>query len=187
VHRHGWRRRRPAVPRAAKKAARQRQRYLAQKALRPPPRRGLKARDPQGEAMAATLCERASALSQAALLRALARRDAEADARVLAILARALRDIAGIAALAEPERVRGSKAVKMKTASMAEARRETPQRNEASTRAQAGLPLSADMETPAAWPPVPPPPVVEEAPLSDADRRINAIAARFYARRTGDR
>jgi len=190
IRRHGWRRRRPAVPRDANKAARQRQRYLAQKALRPPPRRGLKACDPQGEAMAAELCQRASALSQAALVRALARRDAEADARVLSILARALRDIA---ALAQPQQGRGEKPRNTSASGMGKARPMIESRSEQSARngTLARVPTAnvprIPLVTLVASRPVTPPPVAEEAPLSDTDRRINAIAAEFYARRGGNR
>jgi hypothetical protein len=61
-----------------------------------PHRCGLKALDPEGEAQALSACARAAELSDRALARAIARRDGEADARTLALVVRALRDLAAI-------------------------------------------------------------------------------------------
>jgi AcrR family transcriptional regulator len=179
IRKQGWRRRRPSTPRDPKKAERQRQRRAAAKAALPPRPRGLKARDPQGEAVAVALCERASELSQAAQSRALARRDAEADVRVLSILARALRELAGVRGAPKARR-----AVRPRepAGDIDKMRRELAQRIDDRVRERAAVAASAL--------PVPPvddvAPVEDEAPLSEADRRINAVAARFYATRGGD-
>jgi hypothetical protein len=93
IRKHRWRRRRSDVPRDPAKSERQRRRYQALKALRPAAPRGLKARDPDGQARALALAERATALSGAALARALARQETEAKARILAIMTQALRDL----------------------------------------------------------------------------------------------
>jgi hypothetical protein len=61
---------------------------------RPPAPRGLKARDPAAHARALGAAKRAGALSGVALSRAIARQDAEAKARMLALLTQALRDVA---------------------------------------------------------------------------------------------
>jgi hypothetical protein len=108
IRRQGWRRRRSAVPRDPAKSERQKQRYRAMKALQPPALRGLKARDPDGQAQAHALAERAAVLSGAALSRALARQEAEAKARILSLMARALRDLA-IANGERPKRARDTK------------------------------------------------------------------------------
>ena len=78
------------------------------KAMRPAAPRGLKARDPDGQAQALARAERASALSGAALSRAMARQEAEAKARILSLMTRALRDLA-IANGERPKRARGVK------------------------------------------------------------------------------
>jgi hypothetical protein len=104
VRKQGWRRRRSAVPRDPARAARQRQRRLALKASRPSTPRGLKARDPKGQALALAAAERAGALAGAALARAVHRQDAEARARMLAMLGRALRDLAVVAGEAPAKR-----------------------------------------------------------------------------------
>jgi len=96
VHKQGWRRRRSSVPRDPARSARQRARYRAWKASQPQKPRGLKARDPQGQAAALATAEQAGALAGAALARAIARQDAEARARMLALLVRALRDLAAV-------------------------------------------------------------------------------------------
>ena len=106
VHKQGWRRRRSDVPRDLAKSERQRRRYRELKALRPAAPRGLKARDPDGQAQALAALERAAALSGAALSRALARQETEAKARMLSLLTQALRDLA-IANGDRPKRSRG--------------------------------------------------------------------------------
>ena len=58
---------------------------------------GLKALDPQGAASAIVACEQASALAHEAFARALAFNDAERQARIFALLVRAMRDLAMIA------------------------------------------------------------------------------------------
>jgi hypothetical protein len=94
IRKHRWRRRRSAEPRDPAKSERQRRRYRELKALRATVPGGLKARDPDGQARALAAVSRAGALSGAALSRALARQDAEARARMLAMLTQALRDLA---------------------------------------------------------------------------------------------
>ena len=94
VRRQGWLRRRALVSRDKAKSERQRLRYQALKAARPPAPRGLKARDPDGQAHALAKVDRAAALAGAALSRALARQDAESRARTLTMLGRAVRDVA---------------------------------------------------------------------------------------------
>jgi hypothetical protein len=93
VHKQGWRRRRSSVPRDPAKSERQRGRYQALMALRGAAPGGLQARDPDGQARALASAERATALSGAALARALARQETEAKARILAIMTQALRDL----------------------------------------------------------------------------------------------
>jgi hypothetical protein len=66
----------------------------------------LKARDPDGQARALAQAERAGALAGAALARAIQRQDAEAKARMLSLLTRALRDLA-LARDAKVKRTRG--------------------------------------------------------------------------------
>jgi hypothetical protein len=105
IRKHRWRRRRSDVPRDPAKSERQRRRYQALKALRPAAPRGLKARDPDGQARALALTERATALSGAALSRALARQETEAKARILAIMTQALRNLR--AADVKAKRTRG--------------------------------------------------------------------------------
>jgi hypothetical protein len=157
VRRQGWRRRRSAVARDQAKAQRQRQRYLARKALRPPRPRGLKARDPAGEAQALAAARQAAALAGAALGQAIARQDAEARARMLAILTGALRALRAADGGA-PRPARGAR---------------KPRKPAADWQPMKVSPL------PRFAPPAP-------EPLSDKDRRINEIAARFYARRGGE-
>jgi hypothetical protein len=108
IRKQRWRRRRAAVPRDRAKSERRKQRYRAMKASQPAVPRGLKARDPDGQAQALARAERASALSGAALSRALARQEAEAKARVLSLMTRALRDLA-IANGERPKRARDMK------------------------------------------------------------------------------
>ena len=179
IRKQGWRRRRSSRPRDPKKAERQRQRRAAAKAALPPRPRGLKARDPAGQAAAVALCERASELSQAAYSRALARRDAEADARVLAIVVRALRELAGVRGAPKARR-----AVRPRepAGDIDKMRRELAQRIDDRVRERAAVAAPA-VAAPPADAAVP---VADAAPLSDLDRRINAIAARFYAKRGGD-
>jgi hypothetical protein len=93
VHKQGWTRRRSSVPRDPAKSARQRARYRAKKALQPPAPRGLKARDPAGQVEALAAAERAGALAGVALARAIARQDGEAQARMLALMTRALHEL----------------------------------------------------------------------------------------------
>jgi hypothetical protein len=64
--------------------------------------RGLKALDPDGEAAALAQCRRAAALSVEAAGRTRALREALSGARILAIVAGMLRDIAAIEAAGEP-------------------------------------------------------------------------------------
>jgi hypothetical protein len=78
IRKHRWRRRRSDVPRDLAKSERQKARYRALKVLRPAAPRGLKARDPDGQALALAAAERAGALSGAALSWALARQETEA-------------------------------------------------------------------------------------------------------------
>jgi hypothetical protein len=94
VQARGWRRRRSAVPRDGAKSARQRARYVAEKALRAPMPRGLKARDVDGQARALVAARRAAELAGEALAKAIARQDAEAQTRMLVMVARAMRDLA---------------------------------------------------------------------------------------------
>jgi hypothetical protein len=94
VHAQGWRRRRANVPRDPAKSARQRARVRAAKAARPALPRGLKARDPEGQARALAGAQRAAALAGVALAKAIARQDAEAQTRMLTLTARAMRDLA---------------------------------------------------------------------------------------------
>ena len=110
VHKHQWRRRRSDVPRDPAKSARQKRRYRELKALRGAAPRGLKARDPDGQARALGLAERATALSGAALARALARQETEAKARILSIMTQALRALRaadGAKAKVKAKRTRG--------------------------------------------------------------------------------
>jgi hypothetical protein len=94
VHARGWRRRRSSVPRDPKKSARQKARYRAATALRNASPRGLKARDPDGQARALGAARRAAELAGEALAKAIARQDAESQTRMLTMMARAMRDIA---------------------------------------------------------------------------------------------
>lgn len=94
VHARGWRRRRSSVPRDGAKSARQRARYVAAKSLRPPMSRGLKARDPAGQARALEGARRAAELAGEALAKAIARQDAESQTRMLVMVERAMRDLA---------------------------------------------------------------------------------------------
>jgi len=94
VHAKGWRRRRSGVPRDAGKSERQKARYRARRAPQPPMSRGLKARDPDGQARALAQAQRAATVAGAALAKAIARQDAEAQTRMLTLMARAMRDIA---------------------------------------------------------------------------------------------
>jgi hypothetical protein len=94
IRKHRWRRRRASVPRDLAKSERQKTRYRARVALRPPRPRGLKARDPAGQARALAGAQRAAALAGAALSKAIARQDAEAQTRMLTLVARAMRDLA---------------------------------------------------------------------------------------------
>ena len=107
MHKQGWRRRRSDVPRDPAKSERQRRRYQELKVLRPAAPRGLKARDPDGQARALALAERATALSGAALARALARQETEAKARILAIMTQALRDLRAANDAVTAKRTRG--------------------------------------------------------------------------------
>ena len=111
IRKQRWRRRRSAVPRDPAKSERRKRRYRAMKAMQQAAPRGLKARDPDGQAQALARAERASALSGAALSRALARQEAEAKARILSLMTRALRDLA-IANGERPKRARAVKEVK---------------------------------------------------------------------------
>jgi len=175
VHKYGWRRRRADEPRDKAKAERQRRRYQARKASRPQALRGLKARDPQGQARALAAVDRAAALSGVALTRALARRDAEADARTLAILVRTLRELAAIEGAGEAAARKPDNGADV-------TRRELKRRIETLMRDRAARPpqpLPEPMPAQSAPPPTP----YDDEPLSEQDRRINAIAARFYARR----
>jgi hypothetical protein len=94
VHAQGWTRRRASVPRDGAKSERQKARYRERSALLPPRPRGLKARDPEGQARALVEAKRAAALAGAALAKAIARQDAESQARTLTLAARAMRDLA---------------------------------------------------------------------------------------------
>jgi hypothetical protein len=94
VHARGWRRRRSGVPRDGARSERQRARVVAAKNLRAPMTRGLKARDPDGQARALVAARRAAVLAGAALAKAIARQDAESQTRMLTMMARAMRDIA---------------------------------------------------------------------------------------------
>jgi hypothetical protein len=94
VHARGWRRRRSGVPRDGARSERQRARVVAAKNLRAPMTRGLKARDPDGQARALVAARRAAVLAGAALAKAIARQDAESQTRMLTMLARAMRDLA---------------------------------------------------------------------------------------------
>lgn len=105
VNGKGWKRRRSAVPRDLAKSERQKRRYRERMALLPQRPRGLKARDPEGQGSALAAAERAGALAGAALAKAIARQDAEAQARMLALLTRALRDLAIAKGLVEPKPV----------------------------------------------------------------------------------
>jgi hypothetical protein len=98
VHKQGWRRRRSSAPRDLAKSERQRERYRQRKAKEPAAPRGLKARDPDGQALALVGAGRAAALSGAALSWALMRQDAEAQARMLGLLTQALRTLAAVEA-----------------------------------------------------------------------------------------
>ena len=136
-------------------------------------------RDPRGEAAAVALCERAFELSQAAQSRALARRDAEADAYVLSILARALRDMAQVKGIIEPARrqkpANDMKANDIKVRQRA-VERQVAALSHASTAAKAAK--RASLPPPAGKKPLP-----GNAALGEQDRRIDAVAARFYAKR----
>jgi hypothetical protein len=63
-------------------------------ALWPPRPRGVKARDPVGQARALAEAKRAAALAGSALAKAIARQDAESQTRMLTLMARAMRDLA---------------------------------------------------------------------------------------------
>lgn len=104
VNGKGWTRRRASVPSDLAKSERQKARYRAMRALSPARPRGLKASDPEGQARALAAAERAGALAGAALAKAIARQDAEAQARMLAMLTRAMRDLALARGLIEKRR-----------------------------------------------------------------------------------
>ena len=115
----------------------------------------------------------AAATAEAAHRSAAARlsnRAAEADARTLSILVRALRDIAGLEGAAKPAKL------KPPAGDIDKMRRELTRRIDDRVRERAAEAAPADAAVP----------VADAAPLSDLDRRINAIAARFYAKRGGD-
>jgi hypothetical protein len=120
----------------------------------------------------------AAATAEAAHRSAAARlsnRAAEADARTLSIMVGVLRDLAAIGGASE--------AAARKPDDGADAmRRELARRIETMVRDRAALspqPPPAPMPAQSAPPPAP---HVDE-PLSEQDRRINAIAARFYAQK----
>ncbi len=94
VHKRGWRRRRSAVPRDPAKSERQRRRYQARKAMRPPRPNGLRARDPDGAAVAEAVCREAADHASAALSQASAEAAARRALRVLDLLEGALGDFA---------------------------------------------------------------------------------------------
>jgi hypothetical protein len=110
-------------------------------------------------------------MSDAALARAIARRDAEANVCILAIMARCAiwRD-------------RGAVSGEESPADPAEA-------GYRSTAAEIARRVKLDGR-PAARAshpqPAPLPSLVDDEPLTEQDRRINAIAERFYARREGN-
>ena len=85
VNSKGWKRRRASVPRDAAKSERQKRRYREQMALQAARPRGLKARDPAGQATALTAAKRAGTLAGPALAKAIARQDAESQARMMAL------------------------------------------------------------------------------------------------------
>jgi len=175
VNQHGWRRRRATEARNPVRAQAQRMRRQALKAARPAAPRGLKARDPEGQARALAACEQAVAMSDVALARALARRDAEANARILAIMVRAMRDLAAIEGAASGEESPAAPLRKQDT---------DPSPQEIARRVKL---LVDDQAGRASRPrPAPPPSLVDDEPLTEQDRRINAIAERFYARREGN-
>ena len=109
VRRQGWRRRRALVPRDKAKSERQRLRYQALKAARPAAPRGLKARDPDGQAVALAAARRAGELAGAALAKAIARQDAESRARTLTMLGHALRDVAIANGVVKAKRLKAQK------------------------------------------------------------------------------
>jgi hypothetical protein len=102
----------------------------------------------------------------------LSNRAAEADARTLSILVRALRELAAIEGV-------GEAAARKPDDSGDVTRRELARRIETMVRDRAA---PVPLPPPAPMPATSPPPHDDE-PLSEQDRRINAIAARFYARR----
>ena len=71
-------------------------RFVPQAEAGEPHPSGLKALDPQGAARAIAACDRASAPAIEAFARALALHDAERQARILALVVRAMRDLAAI-------------------------------------------------------------------------------------------
>jgi len=175
VNQYGWRRRRAAEAKNPARARAQRMRRQALNAARPPALRGLKARDPEGQARALAACDRAAALSDVALARALARRDAESDTRILALVVRAMRDLAAIEGSVSGEESPADPLQKQDT---------DPSPQEIARRIKL---LVDDQAARTSRPqPAPPPSLVDDEPLSEQDRRINAIAERFYARREGN-
>jgi hypothetical protein len=163
VARGGWRRRYQAAASAAASLAKARKpfrtaqgaggRFIRSELAGLPHRSGMKALDPAGEAQALAACERAAALSDAALARAIARRDGEVDARTFAALVRVVRDLAAI-------EDRGGAGGRPSQNKKRAARRHEP------LRVLPAGPL--------------PKAVPEPEPLSDQARRINEIAARYY-------
>ena len=103
VNGKGWKRRRASMPRDAAKSARQKRRYRERMALQAALPRGLKARDPAGQATALAAAKRAGTLAGAALAKAIARQDAESQTRMMALLGRALRDLAIAKGMLEPK------------------------------------------------------------------------------------
>jgi hypothetical protein len=96
VHQQSWRRRRSAVPRDPARSERQKRRYRASQALRPPKPRGLKMGDEAAHDVALALVEKARAMSGAALAAAIARQDAESRCRTIAEMTRALQVLAAM-------------------------------------------------------------------------------------------
>ena len=168
VHKYVWRRRRPDRDPAGPKRERRRPVSLAKM-------RGLKARDPAGQAQALAVCGRAAAISDLALARALARRDAEADARIFALVVRAMRDLAAI---------KGAVSAEDNPADPLRKHDTDPSPQQIAKRIKL---LVDDEAGRASRPqPAPPPEPEDDEPLTEQDRRINAIAERFYARREGN-
>lgn len=131
---------------------------------------GMKALDPAGQARALAACERAGELSDLALARARRLREAMSDARTMALMAGVARDLAAIEDAGEPAAAEPQEDV-------AAMRRALIRKIEAAAAGSRKAPAGAA-------PSAPPPPagLADQAALSDADRRINAVAARFMTR-----